>query len=390
MRRPLLAAGLVLALCHCHAGSRPEEAVPSAPAASDRNLFGFTLDGAGGFQPLPGSPFASGGKIDDVESLSALVSRNLLFVGNSATNSLSVLRFDTASGALVALPGSPYQAEGLSTAETATAGDFLFVGNATSNTVSSFRLREDGVPLRVAGSPAATGGDLIEGMTVDAEGRFVLVANANSNTLSVLRIAADGTLAHAPGSPFAGVFLPDEVVVGPAGPLPASPHPPFVYVTNRSQATISAFTLGADGQLTTVTGSPFAAPAGFASFEHCLVNLSGNLLIVTFEAPPAIVSYRIGSNGALTQAATPVLLRPGDPSGGGPEGMAFDPSGRFLYVTDHIANRLHVFAVDPSGALAPVNPGGTPIGPGVEPLDVIITGWQFNGRPVMFVAAALH
>ena len=45
----------------------------------------------------------------------------------------------------------------VSEAETAISGDFLFVGNAASNTVSSFRLRDDGVPLHVGGSPAAAG-----------------------------------------------------------------------------------------------------------------------------------------------------------------------------------------------------------------------------------------
>jgi hypothetical protein len=380
MRRLPAIAALALALGGCSKGREvPGVAAPSAAATPDRNLFGYVLDGAGGFSPLPGSPFASGGRIDDVESLSALPSRNLLFVANDLTSTFSVLRFDAAQGALVPVAGSPYQAEGNVAAETAVTGDFLFVGNATSNTVSSFRLRDDGVPLVVEGSPVATGGDLIEGMTVDPLGRFVFVASANSNTLSVLRIGPDGTLTHAPGSPNPGVFLPDEVALDPAGRL--------VYVTNRSQATISAFTLGGDGRITTVPGSPFPAPAGFASHEHCLVDRTGTLLIATYEAPPAISSYRIAQDGTLTQVGTPVLLNNGAPSGG-PEGMAFDPTGRFLYLADHIANRLHVFAVDPAGGLSAVVPGGTPLL--AEPLDVIIPGWQFDGRPVMFVATVLH
>ncbi|MFL5425085.1 MAG: lactonase family protein [Myxococcales bacterium] len=381
MRRLLAIVALALAAGGCSkAREIPGVPAPSAAATADRNLFGYVLDGAGGFAPLPGSPFASGGKIDDVESLSALTSRNLLFVGNDVTSTFSVLRFDAAQGALVPLAGSPYQSEGTVTAETGATGDFLFVGNATSNTVSSYRLRDDGVPLVIEGSPVPTGGDLIEGMTVDPLGRFVFVASANSNTLSVLRIAADGTLTHAPGSPNPGVFLPDEVALDPAGRL--------VYVTNRSQATISAFTLASDGRITPVPGSPFPAPAGFGSHEHCLVDRTGTLLIATYEAPPAISSYRIAQNGTLTQVpGTPVLLNNGAASGG-PEGMAFDPTGRFLYVADHIANRLHVFAVDPAGGLSAVVPGGTPLP--AEPLDVIIPGWQFNGRTVMFVATVLH
>ena len=202
MRRPLIAAGLAFALCQCRGSSQaPGDPPPSAPAVPDRNLFAYLLDDVGGLTPLPGSPFPSGGKLDDVESFSALPSRNLLFVANDASNSFSVLRFDTRSGVLGPLPGSPYLAEGQGPSETAVSGNFLFVGNAASNTISSFRLRDDGVPLHVDGSPAPTGGDLIEGMTVDPLGRFVLAANANSNDVSVLRIAANGTLSAVPGSP---------------------------------------------------------------------------------------------------------------------------------------------------------------------------------------------
>src|SRR5256885_1929945 len=190
MRRALIAAGLALALCQCHGASRdPGEPAASTPAIADRNLFAFLLDDAGGFTPLPGSPFPSGGQVSDVESFSAAPLRNLLFVANDATNSFSALKFDTQRGELVPLPGSPYRAEGTAPAETAISGNFLFVGNATTNTISSFRLRDDGVPLQVQGSPAPTGGDLVEGMTVDPLGRFVLTANANSNTVSVHRTA---------------------------------------------------------------------------------------------------------------------------------------------------------------------------------------------------------
>ncbi|MFL5442274.1 MAG: hypothetical protein ACJ79W_24235, partial [Myxococcales bacterium] len=70
MRRLLAIAALALAAGGCSkAREIPGLPAPSAGATADRNLFGYVLDGAGGFAPLPGSPFASGGKIDDVESL---------------------------------------------------------------------------------------------------------------------------------------------------------------------------------------------------------------------------------------------------------------------------------------------------------------------------------
>src|SRR3954468_2879610 len=114
MSRPLIAMSFALALCQCRGASQGTGEPPaSAPAIPDRNLFAYLLDDAGGLTPLSGSPFPSGGRMDDVESLSALPSRHLLFSANSASNSFSVFRFDTQRGELVPLPGSPYRAEGL-------------------------------------------------------------------------------------------------------------------------------------------------------------------------------------------------------------------------------------------------------------------------------------
>lgn len=379
------AAVLALALWSCTeipAAPDPQLATgapPSAPAVADRNLFVYALDGRGGLTPLAGSPFPSGGRIDDVESLSARDPHRLLFVASDASNSFSVLRFDHGSGALRPVAGSPFQAEGLQPSATETDGRFLFVGHAGSNTISTFRLGPQGIPNSVPDSPAPTGGQLLEGMTLDPRGRFLLTTNATSNNVSVLRIATDGSLAAVPGSPFPGVFSPDEPIVHPNGR--------FVFVTNRSQPSLSVFALGVDGSLAPVPGSPFPAPAGFTTYEHCVLNSRGTLLFATFESPPAILAYRVGEDGSLTLVpGTPVLL--GTPGPGGPEGMALDPADRFIYVADHIANRLHVLRIKRDGGLVPVVPGGVPIA--AEPLDVIIPGWRVRGRLVMVVSAVLH
>ena len=205
--------------------------MPSVPATPDRNVFVYFLDDQGGMTPAFGSPFASGGRIDDVESLSALVSGDLIFMGNSLSNSFSVLQLDVERGEVLAIPGSPFRAEGMHPAETVVSpegtldGQFLFVGNARSNTVSTFKLRDDGVPSPSPSSPTPTGGELIEGMAIHPTGQFLFINNGDSDDVSVLQVASDGALTPIAGSPFAGVFKPDEVVVHPNGN--------FIFVTNR-------------------------------------------------------------------------------------------------------------------------------------------------------------
>jgi DNA-binding beta-propeller fold protein YncE len=352
---------------------------PSAPPADSRNLFVYTIDDTGGIAPVAGSPFVSGTRFGDVESLSFSSTLGLVFVAGDITHTFAVLRQDTLTGRLTHVPGSPFWAQGINPSETVvnppgTLDDrYLFVGNGTSETVSSFRLREDGVPFSVDGSLFPATREIIEGMTIDPGGRWLIV---NGGPLSVLEVGLNGRLSPVAGSPFPGVFSADEVVVHPAGGL--------VFATNRAQASISVFVVGQDGALSPAPGSPVAAPTGFRAYEHDVLTSDGTRLFAGFEIPPAVVTYTVGLDGSLTLVpSTPVLL--GTPGPGGPEGMVVDPTDRFLYVTDHITDRIHIFAIQSDGGLVPVVPGGVPVG--AEPFDVIIPTWRVAGRPVLIVAA---
>ena len=80
--------------------------------------------------------------------------------------------------------------------------------------------------------------------------QFVYTANANDNTISGYSIGSNGALAPLPGSPFAAGSGTGPVVVDPTGK--------FVYVINEGDATISAYSIGSNGALTPVPGSPFS------------------------------------------------------------------------------------------------------------------------------------
>jgi hypothetical protein len=389
-RTAVIALAGTLARCGDSATPAVEQPVltpaASATAVTDRDLLVYLLNDEGGFTPVAGSPFVSGGRISDVEGLSAIASRNLLFVANDATNSVSALSFDPATGALTPLPGSPYKSEGKAPAETVVnppgtlSAQYLFVGNSLGTNVSSFRLGSDGVPSPLPGSPVPTGGDAIEGMAISPNGKLIFVNHANTgrpDTLAVLRVADDGSLSPAPGSPFPVVSLPDEVVVHPNGR--------FVYVTNRGTPTIGGFSAADDGTLTPLPGSPYPAPPGVASSEHCLLNAAGTLLFYTFELPAGIASYRVAADGSLALVSGPVFLE--TPGSGGPEGMALAPGEHVLYLANHVADRIHAFRIDDAGALTAVFPGGIPIA--AEPLDIVIPGWRVGGNPVMVVSTRL-
>jgi hypothetical protein len=88
-------------------------------------------------------------------------------------------------------------------------------------------------------------------VAVDPTGKFAYVINFNDNNVSAYSIAANGALTPVPGSPFAAGNSPFSVAVDPTGK--------FAYVTNAFDDNVSTYSIAANGALTPVSGSPFAA-----------------------------------------------------------------------------------------------------------------------------------
>src|SRR5271165_2729947 len=126
---------------------------------------------------------------------------------------------------------------------------------------------------------------------------------------------------------------------------PTSPPPTlvpkFAYVTNNNPPSISAFRVDASlGALTSVPGSPFAAPDSLISIANDPkgkfvyttnygLSLFGNFI-------GSISGYSIDSNsGALT-----AIVGSPFPTGTNPGAVAVHASGNFLYVTNTIESHL--------------------------------------------------
>jgi 6-phosphogluconolactonase len=113
-------------------------------------------------------------------------------------------------------------------------------------------------------------------------------------------------------------------------------HAQFVYVANTNSNNVSGYSLGANGALTPVSGSPFAAGRDPASVA---VDPTAKFAYVMNEDIPGSVSaYSIGANGALT----PV---PGSPfaAGNEPESVAVDPKAKFVYVANEQDNTVSAY-----------------------------------------------
>jgi 6-phosphogluconolactonase (cycloisomerase 2 family) len=145
-----------------------------------------------------------------------------------------------------------------------------------------------------------------------------------------------------------------------SGPITFSSDSKFLYTTDGTGylAALAAFSIGSDGSLSPVPGSPFTTPEGL---QRLVANPTSDFL------------YGMGVSGVLrvfaidSASGAPSLLS--SVNGVGAEAMTVTPDGRYLYlvVEQQSNSQLVGFAVDAAtGALSPVpGPLTVPVrGPG--------------------------
>ncbi len=166
--------------------------------------------------------------------------------------------------------------------------------------------------------------------------RTVYVGGPGAARVAALDIGANGSLTVVSGSPFAAG--------NGAGAVALTPDGRRLYVSNTAANTISGFAIDANGALAPLPGSPFAAPGGPRGVA---VSPDGRHLYVANSGADTISGFAIGANGALTGV-------PNSPFGAGdnPVGIAVSPGGGHLYATNQTASTISGFAIASNGSLS--------------------------------------
>lgn len=284
------------------------------------------------------------------------------FVSNSGSGTVSAFAISNTGGLAVA-PGSPFATgSGAEFMAFDSVHKLLFVSNQGANTLSAFSVNTStGTLAALSGSPFATG-SRPTAVAVDSAGRFVFVANQAANSISVFSIGASGGLAAVSGSPFAAAS-PYGLSVNPSGTVLYASN--FPDSTASDLNTVSAFSISASGALSPVSGSPFPdanSLSGFASVIGLLADPSGKFVFAADHMAESVVSFNVSpANGSLTPVST--LPTPA-PSCGvschhNPLRLAVDPADRFLYWTNVQNGTVSAFNIN-NGNLTAI--GETPAG----------------------------
>ncbi len=310
---------------------------------------------------VSGSPFAAG---KSPSGVSFSPSGGLLAVTNDKSNTVSVFAVGS-GGALTQVTGSPF-ATGIGPDAVAFSpnGALLAVVNFDDGTVSVFAVGPGGVLRQVSGSPFSTGGSTLpSGVAFSPSGRLPATANSrisNGNTLSVFAVGVGGQLTPVSGSPFATGYAPLAVAFSPSGGLLADADGGYGGGNVTSDGSVTLFAVGSGGQLTR-SGFPVPGnnPVGVA------FSPSGGLLANTNPgsngAGDTVSVFAVGSGGQLTAIGAFA-------TGTDPTGLAFSPTGGLLADANRKSNTISVFAVGSGGLLTAIS--GSPFATGEAPVGV--------------------
>jgi 6-phosphogluconolactonase (cycloisomerase 2 family) len=330
-----------------------------------------------------------------------------LYVTGSKSNpgQVSVYRVDLESGALTQIQDSPYPSGGRNPVAEVTSpnGKYLYVVNHDDNTIVPFAIGTDGklYPEHVSNTP----GTEPNAVAISSDGTLLFVldtyqatysdANPGPGALVVFPLNSDGTL----GTPVANGSLPYWPVEYAPTTVNLLASGSFVYVANANtnnptaadqRGTISAFSVGSGGALTSVYPSTTPLPYAGVTPSASASDPTSRFLYVTDSASNQLYAYTIATNGALAPLnngpfKTDVF----------PDGITINPSGQYLYVVNYNANDISAFTINQgTGTPSALSSGvyATKTGPTciiVEPafgmflyttnfLDSSLTGYKLN------------
>jgi DNA-binding beta-propeller fold protein YncE len=196
------------------------------------------------------------------------------------------------------------------------------VNNAAADeSVSTFSIGINGALTR-QGSSIATGNNPYR-IAATHDGTFLYVTNWDSNNVSAYSIGPQGVLAAVPGSPF-------PAGTGPGG-IAITHNNSFLYVTNEGGTNVSQYSIG------------------FVSPRAGVVSPDNSYLYTVNNGGGNISALKINGDGTLEETA-------GSPFGVCtlPKDIAITQDGSYLYATSTDDNNVYAFSTAADGSLAEI------------------------------------
>lgn len=234
--------------------------------------------------------------------------------------------------------------------------EWLFAVNAGSNSVSSFKVGQDG-SLSLAHTENSYGKMPV---SVSVHNDLLYVLNFASDNIHGFRIGSEGSLTHIDGStkPLSGT-----AVVAPQ--IAFTPNGNWLLVTEKATNKISSFKVKGDGSVANdqATASTGQTPFGF-DFGRDDIMVVSNAAGGAAGAGSA-TSYRIRANGTPHDVNGAVANKQGAPCW-----VATTKYGRFAFVSNTGSNSISSYYIAPGGYLFLVSKAAAPTDN--SPTDIVV------------------
>jgi 6-phosphogluconolactonase len=332
-------------------------------------IAGFDRHADGTLTPIAGSPFAAGGSgtghgLASQGSLQMSADGRYLLAVDAGSHQISVLRIKP-DGALQT--ADTVSSDGGNPVSIAVAGNLVYVANAdaAAPNYTGFTLNAGGRLRPISGSTVSLpAGSQPGDVLFNAAGSKLVGTRVATSLIDSFTVGADGRLSAAAGSPFTAQGP------GPFGSEFRPTDPSQLFFSNAhggpGNGTVSAFSDGADGTLTSIGASPFAD----LQTAPCWVEISddGKYLFTVNTAVSTISRYTIADDGSLTLLGSTAMNKP---SGLVPEDARLSPDGATLWVVDTGADAVSGFTVS-GGTLSELTSSPTPAPPGAAPAGIVV------------------
>ncbi|HEY3785829.1 MAG TPA: beta-propeller fold lactonase family protein [Steroidobacteraceae bacterium] len=267
-----------------------------------------------------------------------------VYVSNGATSDVSRLLLD-ATGALTLRGQFNTTSSVPESLAIAPSGAFLYTaghGTSVTGTISGFtRDLVSGSLTGISTHPFELSHAQL-GIAIDPTSHLIFSAG-DPHFLAIDSIAADGTLTETPGSETATSEGLSGVAVWPKGGSTG-----YVYTTNNITGNVSAFSYDSSGNVTALApGNAGHGTVGIA------MDPAGKFLYVTNFDDGTLSGFSINAQtGALTSLGADVAT--GNLNGvanPGPIDAKIDPSSQFLYCVNKLDGSVSLFTISEQGAL---------------------------------------
>ncbi|WP_037355832.1 PKD domain-containing protein [Amycolatopsis orientalis] len=232
-------------------------------------------------------------------------------------------------------------------------GSRLFVtlggGTAGGGSVRSYAISPSGTLSRT-GAPDAPIDSAISQVAISPDASHLIVTNYLANSVTSFAIAPDTTLTQV-GAP---------VAAGNKPVIPAfTPDGKFLYVSNEGSGDLSGYTVGQDGALTAIPGTPY--PSG-GTTHGAVITADSHRLYVPNTTANTVTGWNIGPDGQLTPlpgSPYPMPVMPGR--------VTLSADGKYLFVIQAIA--VNNPALHSQVYSYVLQPDGQPVASGLPPAD---------------------